>query len=212
VMATAVDPHVSSPRVELSVPRGSLPHFRVLDTIMRTAQGMGERGELLVPVVQPEMRMLRRWLCGEVLSQSEGVAPVPWPPEVSQAPARRDLAWDSGAVTGSAQAVIAADDTDLVAAVSASALELLGYADADELVGHRLISIIPPRYRQAHLAGFTLHLLTGRGPLLAGPVKVPVLRRDETEKWVELSVDAQRVADGRSVFVATLREVSEHGA
>jgi PAS domain S-box-containing protein len=212
VMATAVDPHVSSPRVELSVPRGSLPHFRVLDTIMRTAQGMGERGELLVPVVQPEMRMLRRWLCGEVLSQSEGVAPVPWPPEVSQAPARRDLAWDSGAVTGSAQAVIAADDTDLVAAVSASALELLGYADADELVGHRLISIIPPRYRQAHLAGFTLHLLTGRGPLLAGPVKVPVLRRDETEQWVELSVDAQRVADGRSVFVATLREVSEHGA
>lgn len=108
-------------------------------------------------------------------------------------------------MTESAEAVIAADDMDLVVAVSRGALDLLGYA-REELVGRRLIELIPRRLRQAHLAGFTLYLLTGRGPLLDRPVVVPAVRRDGTEAWVELSVEARRVAQGRSLFVATLRE------
>ena len=47
-------------------------------------------------------------------------------------------------------------------------LAILGYDDAAELVGRRIVSIVPERFRQAHVAGFTMYLLVGRQPLL-GP-------------------------------------------
>jgi len=209
LMADAVDPRVSMPKVELAVPRGSVSHFDVLDVIMDAAQNMANNGQLLVAVVQPEVRMMRHWLCQQVLAQAAGRDPVAWPPsEVVAAPALRALAWDTHTVTESAVATIAADDTDLIVAVSAAALRLLGYESADELLGQRLITIIPQRYRQAHLAGFTLHLLTGRGPLMTRPVDVPVLRRDGSEQVVRLGVEARHVASGRSVFVATMLDAT----
>jgi PAS domain S-box-containing protein len=106
-------------------------------------------------------------------------------------------------VTRSPEALVAADAHDRILAVSQSALGLLGY---DDLVGERLIRVIPQRYRQAHLAGFTLHHLTGRGPLLDRSVVVPALRADGSEVTVELTVRSLRVTEGESVFVATLRE------
>ena len=154
--------------------------------------------------------MMRQWMCHQVLGQAAGQAALPWPPsDVLAPPARRALAWDPSGIDESATATIAADDTDLIVAVSADALHRLGYERADELLGQRLITIIPPRYRQAHLAGFTLHLLTGRGPLLSREVDVPVLRRDGSEQTVRLGIEARHIASGRTVFVATLRDVDQ---
>jgi PAS domain S-box-containing protein len=206
LLSTAVDPAVSAARVELGVPLGSVPHFPVLDQALDAAQTMAESGELLVPVVQPELRMMRRWLCDEVAWQGGGADPSPWPPpHWREPPTPRNLGWNARGVTESAQAMIAADDLDLIVAVSRGALDMLGYT-SDELVGRRLITLIPERFRQAHLAGFTLYLLTGRGPLLGRPVVVPALHGDGSETWVQLSVEARRVAQGRSLFVATLRQ------
>ena len=70
-----------------------------------------------------------------------------------------------------------ADDTDQIVVVSRHACELLGYQEPDQLQGRRLIAIIPARYHQAHLAGFTLHLTNGRSPLLGRTVVVPVSAR-----------------------------------
>jgi PAS domain S-box-containing protein len=207
VMSTAVDPHVSRPRVEVPVPASSVPHFTALDETLEAAVAMSREGLLLTPPVQPELITLRRWLCTEVTGQAEGATPVRWPPtDILPAPERRELNWDASGVTGSAEAAIAADDTDLIVAVSEPCVTLLGYDSADDLVGRRLVSIIPRRYRQAHLAGFTLHQLTGRGPLLDRPVRVPALRHDRSETEVDLSVRVHRVEHGRSVFVATLHE------
>jgi PAS domain S-box-containing protein len=83
---------------------------------------------------------------------------------------------------------------------------MLGYDHASELVGKRLIAIIPPRLRQAHLAGFTLFFATGRSPLLGRPVTVPALRCDGSEFPVELTVRSESLAGGRHVFVAVLRD------
>ncbi len=102
--------------------------------------------------------------------------------------------------------MIAADDTNRILAVSPAALVLLGYDDAAGLVGRRLVAIIPRRYRQAHLAGFTLHLFAGRSPLLSTSVVVPALRRDGSEVDVELTLSAHRLPAGRRAFVAELAE------
>lgn len=205
VMVAATEPLVSTPLVELPVPLGSVPHFRTLDETIDTAVAMADAGRLLTAPTQPELRALRAWLCGQVLAQSAGDGPTSWVDvrmPVADLPA--PAAWDPGPVERSGLAVVAADDGNRVAAVSGAALELLGYDDAADLVGRRLVELIPERYRQAHLAGFTMHFLSGRSTLIDRAVVVPALRRDGSEVEVEMTIRPERTAEGRAVFVAEL--------
>jgi PAS domain S-box-containing protein len=104
--------------------------------------------------------------------------------------------------------MIAVDDEDRIVAASPAALALLGYDDAAGLVGRRLVAMIPDRYRQAHLAGFTLHFLTGRATLVDRPVVVPALCRSGDEIDLEMTIRTDRAGDGRTVFVAELSPVT----
>ncbi len=72
-------------------------------------------------------------------------------------------------------------------------------------MGRRIVTIIPERYRQAHVAGFTMYLLVGRKPLLDTTVVVPALRRDGTEVEVELTVRSPAAGNGQSVLLADIR-------
>lgn len=206
LMATALEPRVSAERVQLELSRDSVTDFDVLDEMMAIAVGMAEGGRLLSPPTQPEIQELRRWLCRQVRQQSNGGTPEPWTAPIDHpAPAHpRPLVWDSSTVTDSTRALLAADDTNQVVAASRPALTLLGYDGPHQLIGSRLICIIPARYHQAHIAGFTLHLASGRGPLLGTRVAVPVLRADRTEQVLELQVEAKHLPGGRSVFIAEL--------
>ena len=103
--------------------------------------------------------------------------------------------------------MLVADDTNLILAANPAALSLLGYPEGD-LVGRRLIAIIPERFHQAHLAGFTMHLLSGRGPLLGVTVAVPAVRHDGSELDVELTVRRRATATGRPLFVAELTDAA----
>jgi PAS domain S-box-containing protein len=205
VMVDATEPLVTKPRVDVAVPVGSVGHFSTLERAIETALGMVEDGMFLTPPTQPEVQGLREWLCGQVLGQSRGESPAPWVQtgrRTGHVP--RALAWDTTAVDEATTGVIAADDEDRVVAVSRPVLDLLGYTEPQDLLGRRLVAIIPERYRQAHLAGFTMHFLSGRSLLLGRTVVVPALRQDGSEVLVELTVRAERADDGRTVFVADL--------
>ena len=204
LMATAVEPGVSSSREVLSVPLTMLESFRTLDAMLDEALELTDAGEFLTPPTQPELRMFRRWICGEVLRQANGEPPTAWTYDRAAPPAvaRGALDWSSSAVSLSRQALIAADDTNKIVAISEPALKVLGYTDPAELIGRRLVTIIPERFHQAHLAGFTLHLSTGRAPLLGRPVSVPVLCRDGSELPVSLLVKSESLPQGRHVFIA----------
>lgn len=210
LMATVTEPMASCERLVLKVPSELLLNFHVLDRTLKAALTMADAEAFLTPPTQPELRDLRRWLCDQVLVQAAGSPPTPWsPPLDAGPPPRSELAvWDLAAVSESDQAVLAADDTNRIVAVSVPALHLLGYSERSELEGSRIVDIVPSRYRQAHLAGFTLHLATGRSPLLGRPVLVPALRRDGTEQQVELTVTVDDRPHGHRLFVATLRPVS----
>ena len=206
IMASAVEPEVSSEVSMLAVPRDSVTHFETLDHLMDRAVAAADGGLLLVPATQPEIQEMRAWLCGQVRDQSRGrAAPAAWA-------ARTDVRqpvdgavvtdWDPQEVFGSDLALLAADESSIVVAVSRAALALLGFRDAGELVGRRVISIIPPRFRQAHIAGTTLHSVNGRAPLLGARVAVPVLLADGSEKAVDVRIDAHRRSAGRKVFIA----------
>jgi PAS domain S-box-containing protein len=99
--------------------------------------------------------------------------------------------------------VVAADDVNRIIAVSPAARELLGWGE--DLVGRRIVAVVPERYREAHIAAFTLHVLTGERRILDREVSVPVLRRDGSEVPVWLTVRRESSADGHAVFLATMR-------
>ena len=208
VMTRATEPRVSMQRLLIEVPRESLPSFAALDVMLDEALHLAEDGELLSPPTQPEIQAMRLWICDQVRRQAAGGRSSAWPSLAAALPPDEHplLDWDPRQVTDSATPILAADDANRIVAVSPSALALLGYDDASVLVGRRLVSIIPERFHQAHVAGFTLHLINGRSPLLGRRVTVPALRRDGTEVEVGLLIEAQGLPEGRYVFTATFFE------
>lgn len=215
VMTSATEPLVTAERIVLPVPADSLPHFQVLDDMLDAAAVLADAGELLTAPVQPEVRMLRRWLCQQVRDQAAGAEPTAWAPR-EQLPSRAETReWNPTEledIAQAAQTLIAVNESNVIVAASSSVVTLLGYLNAGALVGQRLVEIIPERYRQAHLAGLTLHQATGRSTLLGRSVRVPALRHDGREVTVEMTVTA-RHHTGHSLFVAELRAApgAEHG-
>ncbi len=204
VMSRATGPGISAPDLQLLVPRTSVPNFAALDVMLDEALRLAEQGELMWPPTQPEIQAMRRWICHQVGSQAAGEPSVAWssyftPPRRS--PDHPEVDWDTTGVRDSAEAVLAADDANRILAISGAAVALLGFDDPGELVGQRLMSIIPERFHQAHIAGFTLHLVKGRRPLIGRRVTVPARRRDGSEIEVDLQIDVEPLPSGRSVFI-----------
>ncbi|QWZ09718.1 PAS domain S-box protein [Nocardioides panacis] len=207
-LAAATGPNATAALVELRVTAAERAHFVALDDALEDALAMADEQVLLTPPITPELRSLRRWLCSQVRTQLEGATVRGWDPGRQVSPTGRPVAWDDTRVTGSTAAVVAADDHGRLVAASASAVTLLGYPDRDDLVGRRLVDLIPTRFHQAHLAGLTRHLLTGNGALLDTTVTVPVTCADGHETTVDLTLHEQHTTDGHSVFLAQLAPTS----
>jgi PAS domain S-box-containing protein len=207
LMGGAVEPLVSASLIELPVPAGSVAHFDTLDRAIEAALDLSREGLVLTPPSQPEVQAFRRWLCRQVLRQAAGDRPEPWavPPHTRRVPTT-PTGWDPRLVTEAVHGVIAANETSQIIAVSPEAAAILGY-EAEELVGERIVAIIPDRYRQAHVAGFTMYLLVGRKPLLDREVVVPAKRRDGSEVEIALVVRNHGLGEGHSVLLADIRRV-----
>ncbi len=209
LMAQATDPGVTVPRLLIQVPWASLPSFAALDVMLDEALTLAEDGQLLSPPTQPEIQAMRLWICHQVRTQAGGGRATAWPSLASALPpvhGLADLAWDPAEVDDATTALVAADDANRIVAVSRPALDLLGYDDRALLVGRRLVSIIPERFHQAHVAGFTLHLVNGRAPLLGRKVRVPALHRSGHEIEVGLRIESRTLPEGRYLFTAELSE------
>ena len=208
LMAAAVEPAVSLAVATLTVPHRSIPHFAALDRLLDRAVAAADRGHLLVPPTQPEVQEMRTWLCDQVHGQAlTGLAPEPWEARTDPSDPVDLLEyadWDATEVSGSERPLIATDERSVMVAASQAALAFLGYDDPSALVGRRVITIIPPRFRQAHIAGTTLHVVNGRSPLLGVRIRVPVLRADGTELLAELLVEQRQRTAGRRVYVGEL--------
>lgn len=205
LMADMTEPLVSSARVVVPVPRDSVANFDTLERAVEAALELSAQGGTLTPPTQPELQQFRAWLCQQVRRQASGHAPEPWTVDDSTpAPTRVVPGWNPVAVLSAPTARVAADESNRIIAVSPAAAALLGYDDPWDLVGLRLLAMIPERYHQAHVAGFTLMQLTGRGPLLGRRVRVPARRADGGEVVVSLLVGVERGEDGRPVFVAEM--------
>jgi len=198
------DAGVQHKDLTLGLPTSSVQHFPVLRDVLRQCSAMSLVGQLLVPPALPEIQAVRNWICGEVMRQATGLAPSPYVEEPDDhfvldeiAPAVLEEIRSAGA------GVIAADRSNRIVAVSRSAAELLGWAPA-ELEGRRLVSVIPPRMRDAHVAGFTRHLLDGAGPYFGRWLELPALHRDGSEVPARIFVNRAHDEHAGEYFVATV--------
>lgn len=209
LMAESLEPLVTADEVVLRIPRDAVPHFGTLDALLRAAILEARAGRMLSPPTQPEIDEMRQWLCSEVARQAGGeTTATPW---VARTDIRATLADQAeltrrfASLAAEDEPVLATDEASIIVAASGPALRLLGYATAGDLLGRRVIAVVPSRFHQAHIAGTTMNATNGRDRLLGVPLVVPMVRADGTEVMVSIEVRPQRLPDGARVFVARFR-------
>jgi len=189
--------------------------FAVLQDVLDEAERLAGADRLLVRPGLPEVVAVRDWACEQVIAQVAGSPAKPWPgadDDRFTAEVHREAlpaGWDDTDVREASVGVIAVDEANRVAAVSRPLADLLGWEVAD-LVGRRVVAIVPPRFREAHVAGFSRHLSTGDARALGVDLELPVLRADGTEVACRFLIESTPTPGGTVVYLAwiTPREVA----
>lgn len=200
--------------LRVTVPADAAPLFAGLQDVLDVAESLAVDGKLFAHPGLPEIIAVRDWACEQVIAQLSGVRPAPWPGTAQE---RFETAFHGVAEHASSDrlrvgeaegSVIAADAANRIIGVSPAACALLGWR-ADELVGRRVVTVIPPALREAHVAGFSRHLSTGEAHMLGTAVELPVLCRDGTEVLCRLLVEAAPAEFGRNAYFATIDPIRE---
>ncbi|MDT7547475.1 MAG: hypothetical protein QOE99_3585 [Actinomycetota bacterium] len=201
--------------VTMSVLPDEQTWFGILQDALDLGIRLGTDRRLLIRPALPEVIALRDWACEQVQAQIHGVPPTPWAgtehPRFVDPTAVQHIApgpaWDATAVTDSDRSVVAADDNNRLIAVSLPFATMLGW-DRDELTGRRVITIVPPSLREAHVAGFTRHLTTGETHVLGVDLELPVLCANGTELLCHFRVERGAAETDRAVYLAWIDPVT----
>ncbi len=179
----------------------------VLQDVLDEAERRASAALMLSRPGLPEVIALRDWVCEQLIAQLNGQEPSPWPG--TDAERFTDLHdhhdwpadWDSSFVTQAEVGLVAADDRNRIIAISPPLARVLGW-NADELVGRRVVAIVPAQYREAHVAGFTRHLTTGEAHALGVELDLPVLKADGSELVCTFLIEAHATPSGRTVYLS----------
>lgn len=177
--------------------------FSMLQAVLDDANIRSRSGEFLTMPSLPEVVALRDWVCEEVVGQSSGREPRPWNGAIAGTSDAPLAVWSGVAELPNEEPWLVGDDHNRIVAASDAALRLLRW-EAHDIVGQRILAVIPPRFREAHVAGFTHATVTGEHRLLGQPLDVHAWTHDGHEVPVTLTLEHMRAEQGRSVYVARL--------
>ncbi len=108
----------------------------------------------------------------------------------------------------SIDALVQIDTDGIITGWNGRAERIFGWR-SDEILGCRLEeTIIPPRYRQAHVDGMRKFIETGEGKVIGTLIEIHALHRDGHEFPVELSISLIESSHSRE-FSAYIRDISE---
>jgi len=99
------------------------------------------------------------------------------------------------------------DSNGRVIEFNPGAEETFGYARADVIGEEMHTLLMPPKFRDAHNAGFEKYLKTGEGPVLGQRVEIEGMRADGTYFPAELAINAAPSGDGE-IFIGYLRDIT----
>jgi PAS domain S-box-containing protein len=106
------------------------------------------------------------------------------------------------------EAFISMDIEGRIVEWNAEAERVFGWPRPEALGRLLADTVIPERYRTAHVRGLERYRATGEGPLLGRRIEIEGLRRDGSEFPVELTISPMRHGE-RIVFNAFLRDITE---
>jgi PAS domain S-box-containing protein len=174
-------------------------------TLVDQGRRAADLGIFLTAPARIEVDRCLRWVLDEISGQLTGRSPSPWKPsEADEAPARRSAAGCAGPVA--AVGMLVADQSGEFVHVSETAAHMLGW-EADDLVGRRVTTIIPPASREAHVDAFTRFQLGGPPRILGETRRVQALRKDGSLIDVDLTINALDRRGGERAVIAALEEV-----
>lgn len=201
--------------LELQVTREDAEAFLAMPDALDVAERLAVAGDLLIRPGLPEIIAVRDWACEQVVAQLSGSPPAPWPgtaqerfeTETHGPDLPPSAAGQVAMARDSDRGVVAADDANRIVAISKVLAEALGWAP-DDLVGRRVVTLIPKHLREAHVAGFSRHLSTGEANVLGVPLELPVLHADGHEVACRFLIERSSSGPGRAVYLAWIEPVS----
>ena len=193
------------------------PAFDALRGTLDAAEGLAASGRLLARPGLPEIIAVRNWACDQVTAQLGGRAATPWPgtdddrfttavhtrtddPEV----AGNDVAF----VRDSERGCVASDAANRILAISRPLADALGW-DPDALLGRRVVTLVPPALREAHVAAFSRATTTGEHRILDVPLTLPVLHRDGSEISCSFLLRRTVTPTGGAIYVAWIDPIED---
>ncbi len=103
-------------------------------------------------------------------------------------------------------AIVSIDRNDTIVLWNQTAEKMFGLTAA-EVIGHKLTSIMPDKYRAAHRKGISRFLSTGKPKLVGRSYEVTAIKRDGTEFPVELSLSSWERKE-EIFFTAIIRDIT----
>jgi PAS domain S-box-containing protein len=192
-------------RLRLTVGERGAGDFAIMQAVLEDARRLAIAGQLLALPTLPEIAALRDWVCEQVAAQLAGAPPTPWEFQsaLRVAPSAGPVELEDGIAPPADVAWIVSDEHNRIVGASPAALALLGWPDG-ELIGQRLLAVIPPHLRERHVAGFTRSVVTGDERLLGVPLELPALHRDGGEVPILLTL-TRHANHGANVYLGTLQ-------
>ncbi len=205
--------------IEVTVAQDLGSAFAALQDALDVGERLAAAGDMLARPGLPEIIEVRDWVCHQIAAQLAGVGPAAWPGTAQDRfetvantmHGTSALPPDVLGLRTSTRPVVAADIANRIIAVSRPLADLLGW-EVDELVGRRLVTLVPPEMREAHVAGFSRYLSTGEARLLGAPLDVSVMHRDGSRIPCRLLVEQAPGAGGEAMFVGWIDPFPAHPA
>jgi PAS domain S-box-containing protein len=124
------------------------------------------------------------------------------------APGGPDQAEEAAIIEAAPDAVITADHTGCIQWCNRAAERVFGYARA-EMIGRSLAeTIVPPRHRDRHAAGFRRYVEKRQAKIIGRRIELTAMRADGTEFPVELSVISDE-SGATPRFTAFIRDITD---
>lgn len=111
-------------------------------------------------------------------------------------------------VDTSLDAVVMMDSEGRISGWNPQATLIFGWTQ-EQIIGQAMaMTLVPPRYRDAHVEGVKRFLASGVGPFMNKRVEAHALHRDGHEFPIELAIAAV-MSEGKTEFSAFIRDISE---
>ncbi|WP_244556580.1 PAS domain-containing hybrid sensor histidine kinase/response regulator [Enterovibrio nigricans] len=105
-------------------------------------------------------------------------------------------------------AIIVANDQDIIVEFSPVAEQLFGW-ERHEIIGRAMAdTLVPKSLREAHIKGMQHFLKTGQGPVLNQRIELTAVRKSGREFSIEISISAAKTTQGY-IFVSYIRDITQ---